>query len=93
MSNIVQALSKASRAVDKSLKHSSFEPGEVTSVYPFRIKLKDNNKLVLNADMFSTTSRIKDLINDDRLVIGSKVLVLVNKGGEELYVIDRIDNI
>jgi len=89
--NIVRALSKVYDQNDKKSKQSKIEPGEVTSIDPLRIRLKNNNKLILNRDMLSITSRITDLIHNERLWIGSRVLVLINKGGDEIYVIDRID--
>ena len=85
-----QALRKVIKANNKAVKGTYFEPAQVVSINPFRIKLKDNNKLILDRSMMTVASRVLSLINDGYLSSGQKVLVCVNRGGEEIFVLDKI---
>lgn len=88
--SVVNALLKVHSANNKKIKPTSVEPAVVISVDPFRIRLKDNSKLTLNRDMIMVSTQVNDLINDGRLKSGNDVLVIVNRGGDDVYVIDRI---
>ena len=88
--SMVNALFKVNAAQNKRFKPTSVEPAVVISVDPFRIRLKDNSKLALDRNMMMVSTQINDLIIDGRLKSGNDVLVIINRGGDDVYVIDRI---
>lgn len=88
--SMVNALFKVNAAQNKKFKPTTAEPAEVIGVNPLRIRLKDNSKLVLNKDMMMVSTQVNDLISDGRLKAGNDVLVIINRGGDDVYVIDRI---
>lgn len=90
MSDIVRALVKAQSKTDKKLKQTSTEIAVVVNVSPFRIKVRGNDKLVLGRNMLHMTSTVTSLLYNNNLRVGDKVMIILAKGHEEVFVVDKI---
>lgn len=81
---------KVHRNSDKRSKQTAIEIAEVVSVSPLRIKLKSNDRLILDRNMIKVTAQVDSLITNGYLFVGNKVLTVISKGHQEVFVIDKI---
>ncbi|WP_375565952.1 DUF2577 family protein [Bacillus pumilus] len=63
--------------------------GDVVSVSPLSIRLKENDKLIIPEDLLMWPTRL-DEDEDDALEEGDSVMVLAMTGGQIFYILDKV---
>ncbi|MCG8395605.1 DUF2577 domain-containing protein [Bacillus atrophaeus] len=64
-------------------------PAEVVSAAPVEIKLKENSKLIIPADLLIIPKRMQDG-GDDALTAGEYVMIAALSGGQSFFIMDKI---
>ncbi|ASS70749.1 DUF2577 family protein [Bacillus atrophaeus] len=64
-------------------------PAEVVSVSPVEIKLKENSKLIIPADLLIIPKRMQDG-GDDVLTAGEYVMIAALSGGQSFFILDKV---
>ncbi|MCY8912674.1 DUF2577 domain-containing protein [Bacillus atrophaeus] len=64
-------------------------PAEVVSVSPVEIKLKENSKLIIPADLLIIPKRMQDG-GDDALELGDRVMTAALTGGQSFFILDKV---
>ncbi|NOL32119.1 MULTISPECIES: DUF2577 family protein [Bacillus] len=63
--------------------------GDVVSVSPLSVRLKENDKLIIPEDLLMWPTRL-DEDEDDALEEGDSVMVLAMTGGQIFYILDKV---
>ncbi|QCU17577.1 DUF2577 domain-containing protein [Bacillus altitudinis] len=63
--------------------------GDVVSVSPLSVRLKENDKLIISEDLLMWPTRL-DEDEDDALEEGDSVMVLAMTGGQIFYILDKV---
>lgn len=78
----------AVRAVD-SESPVDILPAEVVSVSPVEIRLNENDKLIIPADLIIVPKRLR-LGEEEALNTGERVMIVSLKGGQSFFILDKI---
>ncbi|AYV19620.1 MULTISPECIES: DUF2577 family protein [Bacillus] len=64
-------------------------PAEVVSVSPVEIRLNENDKLIIPADLIVVPKRLRPG-EEEALNTGESVMVVSLKGGQSFFILDKI---
>lgn len=78
----------AVRAVD-SESPVDILPAEVVSVSPVEIRLNENDKLIIPADLIIVPKRVR-AGEEEALNTGERVMIVSLKGGQSFFILDKI---
>ncbi|PAC85343.1 DUF2577 family protein [Bacillus subtilis] len=78
----------AVRAVD-SESPVDILPAEVVSVSPVEIRLNENDKLIIPADLIIVPKRLR-AGEEEALNTGERVMIVSLKGGQSFFILDKI---
>lgn len=63
-------------------------PAEVVSVSPVEIRLNENDKLIIPADLIIVPKRLR--AGEEALNTGERVMIVSLKGGQSFFILDKI---